>query len=114
MLCGIVLPIFSLTTGSFIETTRFDFIIDSFDIPKLSHYPVILLLGIAALFGQIYLTKAFSFQKTGVIGAVGYSNIVFSIIFGTFLVYAFPDKLSLVGITLIIICGILVSFKKAL
>ena len=113
MLSGIVLPVMSLTTGSFVETTHFDFIIDDFDVPELSHYPVILLLGIAALFGQIYLTKAFSFQKTGVIGAVGYSNIVFSIIFGTLLGDAFPGLLSLIGIIMIIVCGMLISFRKS-
>jgi len=74
---------------------------------------VILLLGIAALFGQIYLTKAFSFQKTGVIGAVGYSNIVFSIIFGILLGDSFPGVLSLIGIVMIIACGILISFRKS-
>jgi len=70
MLSGIVMPVLSLTAGNFISTDHFDFLVERFDIPQINHYPVILLLGIAALIGQIYLTKAFSFQKTGVIGAV--------------------------------------------
>ena len=113
MLSGIILPVISLSLGSIEEYPQFDFFIQKFDTPKMEHIPVILLLGIAALVGQVYLTKAFSYQKTGVIAAVGYSNIVFSIIFGTMLGDAFPDVLSMTGIMLIIICGVMVSFKKS-
>ena len=111
MLSGIILPVISLFIGQLIEPGHFDFIINTFDVPRLEHYPVILLLGLAALVGQIYLTKAFSYQKTGIIAAVGYSNIVFSIIFGTLLGDAFPDLLRITGIFLIIICGVLISFS---
>lgn len=112
MLSGIILPLVSLTVGSFWTVEGLDFMIDTFDKIHLSQIPAILLLGIAALFGQIYLTKAFSYQKTGIIAAVGYSNIVFSIIFGTILGDAFPDLISMVGIGLIIVCGIMVSWTK--
>ena len=113
MLSGIILPVISLSLGSVEEFPQFDFFIQKFDTPKMEHISVILLLGIAALVGQVYLTKAFSYQKTGVIAAVGYSNIVFSITFGTMLGDAFPDVLSMTGILLIIICGVMVSFKKS-
>lgn len=112
MLSGILLPVLSLTTGHFVDAEPLDFIVDTFDVPLISHYPVILLLGIAALFGQVYLTKAFTYPKTGIIGAIGFSNIVFSVIFGTMLGDAFPDVLSLIGIFLIIVCGIMVSYRK--
>jgi len=112
MLSGILLPVLSLTTGHFVDAEPLDFIVDTFDVPLISHYPVILLLGIAALFGQVYLTKAFTYPKTGIIGAIGFSNIVFSVIFGTMLGDAFPDVLSLIGIFLIIVCGIMVSYTK--
>ncbi|MBC7884118.1 MAG: DMT family transporter [Saprospiraceae bacterium] len=113
MLSGIILPIISLTIGNFITSESFDFVIGQFTWPTGRQYPVIFALGIAALIGQIFLTKAFSFQKTGVIAAIGYSNIIFSIIFGTLLGDAFPDTFSLVGICLITLCGVMVSFKKA-
>ncbi len=112
MLSGIILPVISLTLAFFVTTDDLDFMIHSFDTPQMSQLPVILLLGIAALLGQIYLTKAFFYQKTGVIAAVGYSNIIFSIFFGKLLGDAFPDTFSLIGILLIIICGVLVSIKK--
>jgi len=112
MLSGILLPVISLTIGNSVDPGSFDFVIDTFDVPLINQYPVILLLGIAALFGQVYLTKAFTYPKTGIIGAIGFSNIVFSVIFGTMLGDAFPDVLSLIGIFLIIVCGIMVSYTK--
>jgi len=112
MLSGIILPLVSLSIGSFWTIEGLDFMINQFDAISYSQAPAILLLGVAALFGQIYLTKAFSYQKTGIIAAVGYSNIVFSIIFGTILGDAFPNLLSLMGIGLIIACGVMVSWEK--
>jgi drug/metabolite transporter (DMT)-like permease len=112
MLSGIVLPLISLSLGTFISAPYLDFLMDDFDMPKFSNLPAIMLLGVAALVGQIYLTKAFSYQKTGVIAAVGYSNIVFSILFGVILGDGIPDLMSFLGIILIILCGIIVSFKN--
>lgn len=109
MLSGIVLPLISLTVGSFLDPGQFDFMIAPVDIPGWKHVPVILLLGFAALMGQIYLTKAFSYQKTGIIAAVGYSNIVFSIIFGLMLGDALPSGSGFTGIILIIASGMAIS-----
>ena len=88
-----------------------NFIINKFTMPVGYQWSVLGALGIAAMIGQIYLTKAFSYQKTGVIAAIGYSNIVFSIIFGYILGDAFPSAMSLIGIVLIITCGVMVSWK---
>jgi drug/metabolite transporter (DMT)-like permease len=112
MLSGIVLPILSLGLGSFIETEKLDFLIDQIDPVSWTQMPVILLLGVAALIGQIYLTKAFSYQKTGVISAIGYSNILFSILFGVMLGDGLPDEYSFLGIGLIILCGVMISFGQ--
>jgi drug/metabolite transporter (DMT)-like permease len=112
MLSGIVLPLISLSLGSFIDIESLKFIIDTFDTMRWSHLTPILILGFAALAGQIFLTKAFSYQKTGIIAAVGYSNIVFSIIFGIMLGDGLPDVISLLGIVLIILCGVMVSYSK--
>jgi drug/metabolite transporter (DMT)-like permease len=111
MVCGIVFPILSLFVGEYYENEAIDFIINKFTMPVGYQWSVLGALGIAAMIGQIYLTKAFSYQKTGVIAAIGYSNIVFSIIFGYILGDAFPSAMSLIGIVLIITCGVMVSWK---
>ncbi len=72
----------------------------------------ILWLGLAAYFGQYFVTKAYGSDKAGIVSAIGYANIVFSVFIGMALGDAFPDSMSLIGILLIIISGIIISFTK--
>src|SRR4029078_8063157 len=67
-------------------------------------------LGLAALFGQYFVTKAYGADKAGVVSAVSYANIIFSVFIGMALGDAFPDWVSLTGILLIISGGIIISF----
>ena len=73
---------------------------------------IYILLGIFATFAQIYMTKAYSFAKAGIIGTISYSNIAFSIILGLILGDSFPSILIIFGILLIVLSGLLVSSKK--
>ena len=110
MLSGIVLPLVSMAAGAIWDVGHLDFLIAKFDMPRWEDLPLILLLGLAALMGQIFLTKAFSYQKTGIIAAVGYSNIVFSFIFGIMLGDDFPSLYAMAGIVLIICSGMIISY----
>ena len=69
-------------------------------------------LGLAALFGQYFVTKAYSTDKAGVVSAIGYANIIFSVFIGMALGDAFPDWMSSLGILCIIGSGVLISFFK--
>ena len=73
----------------------------------------VLWLGLTALIGQYFVTKAYGSEKAGVVASVGYSNIVFSIFLGLALGDGLPDLLSLGGIICIIISGILISVFKS-
>jgi len=70
------------------------------------------LLGTAALGGQYFVTKAYGADKAGIVSAVSYANIVFSVFIGMLLGDAFPDGMSLSGICCIIVSGIIVSLFK--
>lgn len=72
----------------------------------------ILWLGLAAYFGQYFVTKAYGSDKAGIVSAIGYANIVFSVFIGMALGDSFPDGMSLMGILLIIISGIIISLTK--
>jgi drug/metabolite transporter (DMT)-like permease len=72
----------------------------------------ILVLGLAALFGQYFVTKAYGADKAGIVSSIGYANIVFSVFIGMALGDAFPDWMSLSGIICIISSGIIISFVK--
>ncbi len=72
----------------------------------------ILSLGLAALFGQYFVTKAYGADKAGVVSAISYANIIFSVFIGMLLGDAFPDLMSVGGMVLIIGSGVIISIEK--
>lgn len=69
-------------------------------------------MGISALLGQYFVTKAYSNDKAGIVAAMGYSNIVFAVVIGLWLGDAFPDALTLTGMLMVIISGVAISRRK--
>lgn len=112
MTIGTIGPMILLIIGSFYSNPNLDFMLGTFTMPKNEDWIFIILLGIFATLAQIYMTKAYSFAKAGIIGTISYSNIVFSIILGLILGDSFPSFLIVLGILLIIFSGFLVSGKK--
>jgi len=112
MSIGTIGPIVLMISSEFYMNEKFDFIFATFVMPKADDWLFIILLGLVSTFAQIYMTKAYSVAKAGIIGTISYSNIAFSIIVGLFLGDMFPDIWIILGIILIIISGLLVSMKK--
>lgn len=112
MVSGIILPMISMIIAHFYELPQLDFIIDKFIWPQGVQWLWIATLGIAAMIGQIFLTKAFSYGKAGPISAVGFSNIIFSIIFGISLGDPSPGLLGFIGIAFVISSGLLISYQS--
>lgn len=112
MTIGTIGPIILMIIGSFYTNPYLDFMLGTFTMPKSSDWLYIILLGIFATFAQIYMTKAYSFAKAGIIGTISYSDIAFSIILGLILGDSFPSILIIFGILLIVLSGLLVSLKK--
>lgn len=69
-------------------------------------------LGLAALFGQYFVTKAYGADKVAIVSAVSYATIIFSVFIGMALGDAFPSLMSWAGIFCIISGGIIISFVK--
>jgi drug/metabolite transporter (DMT)-like permease len=112
MLSGILMPMLSLGLGEVIDSEDWAFLIARYTQPDGKDWFWIGLLSISALLGQIFLTKAFTYGKSAEVAAIGYSNIVFSVFFGILLGDALPQLLSLVGIVLIIVSGVLIAFQR--
>lgn len=112
MTIGTIGPMILMIIGDFYTNPNLDFMLASFIMPQLNDWFYIILLGIFATLAQIYMTKAYSCAKAGIIGTISYSNIAFSIILGLILGDAFPSILVVLGILLIILSGLLVSSKK--
>lgn len=113
MTIGTVGPLILLIIGSFYTNPNLDFLFASFVMPTGNDWYFIVLLGITATFAQIYMTKAYSCAKAGIIGTISYSNIAFSIILGIILGDSFPGIWISFGILLIVLSGFLVSSKKS-
>ncbi|MEA3354609.1 MAG: DMT family transporter [Campylobacterota bacterium] len=111
MLIGTIGPVILLTIGEFYSNSSIDWIVAKFVMPTGFTWFLILGLGLSATLMQIYMTKAYSLAKGGIIGTIGYSNIIFSIIIGMFLGDNFPDNIVLFGIVFIILSGVLVTKK---
>jgi drug/metabolite transporter (DMT)-like permease len=109
---GTIGPIILMSIGSFYTTQTFDFLISPFIMPTIDLIPLILGLGITATLSQLFMTKAYSLAKSGIVGTIGYSNVIFSIFLGMMLGDAFPTITVLIGIGLIILSGYLVSKKE--
>ena len=112
MAIGTIGPVVLMIIGEFYYITSLDFIIATFSMPKSSDIIFILGLGLSATASQLLMTKAYSLAKGGIVGTIGYSNIIFSIFIGVYLGDSFPTFTMIFGILLIIISGIFVSYNN--
>lgn len=112
MFTGTVGPILIMIFGEFYTSTTFDFIVASFVFPTSKDIISILGLGFFATASQLFMTKAYSLAKGGIVGTIGYANIIFSIFLGMMLGDLFPTITILFGIGLIIVSGFLVTYNN--
>ena len=112
LLTGFFIPLISMivhyTTGSQAD----GLFILAWQWPRGKEWLAILLLGLAALFGQYFVTKAYGADRAGIVSVFGYSNIVYSVFIGMALGDAFPDWMSSLGILCIIGSGLIISLVK--
>lgn len=114
LMAGIVLPSLSFTLHYGLGWQEDGLFVLSWVWPTSGlQWFYLLVLGSAALFGQYFVTLAYKVEKPSMVSAIGYSNILFSLIFGLLLGDAFPDMLSLLGTLCIVISGILISFTTS-
>lgn len=109
MLTGTIGPLLLIVFNDFLHV---EFLKATFIIPDLKMWISIIGIGASATVAQIYMTKAYGIAKAGIVGAVSYSNILFSLIVGVLMGDAFPDLMGTFGIILVVIGGILVAKQK--
>ncbi|NIJ55590.1 DMT family transporter [Dyadobacter arcticus] len=113
MLSGILLPIVSMLVGTYYPMEHLDFLIGTFRWPENPvQWAGFLALGLTALMGQKMLTQSFTYDKAGRVAAIGYSNILFSVLIGFFMGESYPSVSMLIGMSLIVAGGIMISFAK--
>lgn len=112
MFFGVLIPLFLMITAEFITSKQFAFALMPFVIPSGIDWIWIILLGITAAQGQIYMTRAYFYAKAGLISTISYSVVLFASLFGTILGDMLPTPFTLIGAVLIVMSGILLIREK--
>ena len=109
---GTLGPLLLMLAAPFVDAPQLDFLFASFEAPHGIMWVQIVAMGLLATLAQVFMTKAYGETKAGIVGAVSYSNIAFSILFGLlFLGDPWPDIIKFLGIILIVVSGVLVAKK---
>jgi drug/metabolite transporter (DMT)-like permease len=110
--CGVLIPSLFMIIGRVAHLPHDDFFFIQWRWPVGVEWMYLLWLGLAALLGQYFVTKAYGADKAGIVSVFGYANIIFSVFIGMALGDAFPGFVSWAGICCIIFSGILISLVK--
>jgi drug/metabolite transporter (DMT)-like permease len=109
---GTLGPIILFFVSPYVQIPELDFMLGEFVLPQGIVWFYVIAMGVLATISQMLMTKAYGETKAGIIGAVSYTNIIFSIAVGVSLGDAFPSVITLCGILLIIFAGIMVASEK--
>jgi len=113
MSVGTIGPLILMIIANFYSfNNELDFIFAKFIMPEGIEWLYVVLVGISATISQLLMTKAYSLTKAGIVGTITYTQILFGVIIGTLLGDKFPDIYTLIGMSLIVIAGLLVILPK--
>jgi drug/metabolite transporter (DMT)-like permease len=112
VLGGVIFPLISMALHHFGGIPADGLFITFWKWPTQYEWIYILMMGLAALFGQYFVTLAYTSDRAGIVSAISYSSIIFSTLLGLALGDPFPDWISLAGIACIITSGIVISLHK--
>lgn len=112
MSMGTLFPLIFMGIAEFISVESLSFIAEKFVMPEGIEWVYLFFIGLFSSLSQVFMTKAYSVTKAGIVGAVGYSVIVFSVIIGYMMGDPLPNLLAFFGIALIIVGGGMNAIKK--
>ncbi|WP_457745194.1 DMT family transporter [Sulfurimonas sp.] len=112
MSVGTIGPLVLFFLSPYIHVSELDFMLGKFVMPHGIVWFYVIAMGLLATVSQVLMTKAYGETKAGIVGAVSYTNIFFSIIVGLFLGDALPSLMTTLGIVLIVAAGLMVARDK--
>jgi drug/metabolite transporter (DMT)-like permease len=89
------------------------FVLLDYQPPTSTQWLYLLLIGVFAAIGQFSLTYAYRYGKASEIAVYNYTNIIFAGIIGFLLWQEIPDKLSILGGSVIIIISLFLFFYNS-
>ena len=105
---GTLGPLLLMALSPYVDAPELDMMLGEFVMPEGRAWLYVLALGALATLAQVYMTKAYGATKAGIVGAVSYSNIFFSVVLGWMIGDPFPDPLTWLGIACVVAAGVLV------
>ncbi|MGP1485651.1 MAG: DMT family transporter [Campylobacter sp.] len=113
MFFGTFLPLVFMWLAEFVSVSELDFLFSKFKTPTGLQWLLILLMGVAGLYFQIFMTKAYAAsRKASVIATVGYADVIFTIIIGSFMGDKLPNLFAFLGIMLVVLSGIFIARER--
>jgi len=112
MIFGVLIPLILMILSEYTTSEVFAFALNPFVMPKGTDWLWISLMGVAAAFGQLYMTRAYFYAKAGLVSTISYSVVLFATLFGIVLGDALPTLTVTAGALLIISSGIILSLNK--
>ena len=109
---GTFMPLVLFFISPYLDVTEFDFLLGEFVMPQGVVWFYVVAMGVFATISQMLMTKAYGATQAGIVGAVSYTNIFFSIVVGVALGDALPSLITTVGILLIVVAGVVVARSK--
>ncbi len=109
---GTIGPLLLMALTPYIHSPGLDMLFGEFVVPVGKEWVFVVAMGLFATLAQVYMTKAYGATKAGIVGAVSYSNILFSILLGLLIGDPFPDAMTWAGIALVVYAGFVVARNK--
>lgn len=112
MISGVLIPALLMVAAPYATSDIFAFAFNPYTQPIGIDWLWIALMGIAAAYGQIYMTRAYFYAKAGIVSTVSYSVVLFATMFGVLLGDVLPTPAVITGGVMIVLSGILLSRQK--
>ena len=106
---GTVVPALLISFGDNLSLIGLHFLTGKFSPISSINWYYIFFLGLFATLSQLFMTKAYSLVKAGIVGVISYLNIPFSILLGFIYGDVFPSFLVFLGMSFIILSGVFIS-----
>lgn len=109
---GVLVPVLFGCLGQLLQLPQDGLLFIRWSWPHSKTLFPLLVLGVAALLGQYFVTRAYGADRAGIVSVIGYTNILFSVAIGMLLGDSFPAPLTWLGMSCIIGSGTLIAWEK--
>lgn len=112
MFFGVLIPLLLMIGAEFYTSEFFAFALNPFVLPRGYDWIWIIFMGLAAAYGQLFMTRAYFYAKAGLVSTVSYFVVLFASLFGILLGDILPTAMVAAGAIMIVMSGVILSREK--